>query len=69
MANTNTESYKYNKKIYNTLTNAKNLKPPFIRNYSTGNNSSNLGKLNPDFVSGFIDAEASFSTVVYYKNR
>jgi hypothetical protein len=26
-------------------------------------------ELNPDFVSGFIDAEGSFTTVVYYKNR
>lgn len=25
--------------------------------------------LNPHFVSGFIDAEGSFTTVVYYKNR
>ncbi len=36
-----------------------------VRNYST----SNIGKLDPDFVSGFIDAEGSFTTVVYYKDR
>ena len=41
---------------------------PSIRNYSTTNNVS-LNKLHPDFVSGFIDAEGSFSTAVYYKNR
>lgn len=47
-----------------------------VRNYSTDypyssgeSNNSKLVKLDPDYVSGFIDAEASFSTVVYYKNR
>lgn len=71
MANTSIEPYKYTKKAYNTLTwtKSKNLKPLFIRNYSTGNNNSTLVELNPDFVSGFIDAEGSFTTVVYYKNR
>ena len=41
----------------------------FIRNYSTVNYNSKLVELNPDFVSGFIDAEGSFTTVVYHKNR
>lgn len=39
-----------------------------VRNYSTSNTSNSV-KLDPDYVSGFIDAEASFTTVVYYKNR
>ncbi len=39
-----------------------------IRNYSTTNNVS-LNKLHPDFVSGFIDAEGSFTSTVYYKKR
>jgi hypothetical protein len=83
MANTKIEPHKVNKKGYNTLnwTKNKNLKPMFIRNYSTVNGNSTvdnnstvnshskLDKLNPDFVSGFIDAEGSFTTVVYYKNR
>jgi len=32
-------------------------------------NSVSQSKLHPDFVSGFIDAEGSFTTTVYYKNR
>ena len=39
-----------------------------VINYSTSNTSNSV-KLDPDYVSGFIDAEASFTTVVYYKNR
>lgn len=39
-----------------------------VRNYSTINSVSRY-KLHPDFVSGFIDAEGSFTTTVYYKNR
>lgn len=38
----------------------------FTRNYSTNNKKL---PLDPDFVSGFLDAEGSFTTVVYYKNR
>lgn len=40
-----------------------------VRNYSTSNRGVSLGKLDPDWVSGFIDGEASFTTVIYYKNR
>lgn len=71
MANTIMEPYKINEKAYNTLINSKNLKNKtyFIRSYSTVNYNSKLVELNPDFVSGFIDAEGSFTTVVYYKNR
>jgi len=56
-----------NKKTGRSLINIISPIPP-LRNYSTTNNVS-LNKLHPDFVSGFIDAEGSFSTVVYYKNR
>lgn len=47
-------------------------KTTLSRYYSTMNNNNNNSKLlelNPYFVSGFIDAEASFTTVVYYTNR
>jgi len=55
------KTYIYNKsKLSNSIFFARE-----VRNYST----STRGKLDPDFVSGFIDAEASFTTVVYYKNR
>jgi hypothetical protein len=55
------KTYIYNKsKLSNSISFAHE-----VRNYST----STRGKLDPDFVSGFIDAEASFTTVVYYKNR
>ena len=73
MVNTIIEPYKINRKAYNTLTRIKyqNIKHniQFIRNYSTVNYNSKLVELNPDFVSGFIDAEGSFTTVVYHKNR
>ena len=64
------EPYKTNKKVCYTLARIKHCKKnPFIRNYSTVNNNNSRLELSPDFVSGFIDAEGSFTTVVYYKKR